>query len=270
MNRRNRLWMTSKTTYRSDMAHIAESTHWYDRAGLPVYEVEAKKGGKRPTTLRDARLLDLVPSVTTIIGLADKPALTNWKIDQAILAALTLPRLDNEPESDWIKRVKSDSKEQARKAAERGTAIHAAIQGSFEGEYPVAEYSDHVRGAAVAVFEHFGQVPWKAEQSFADLDGFGGKVDLSVNDEREIVVDFKSKEFNSDTKLEIWDEQAMQLAAYAEGLGMSTYRAAICYVSVTVPGLAKVIEVEKDDLARGWKQFQALLAFWKAKNRYLE
>ena len=48
-----------------DMAHIAESTHWYDKEGNPAYEVEAKKGGMRPTTLRDARVLDLVPSVTS-------------------------------------------------------------------------------------------------------------------------------------------------------------------------------------------------------------
>lgn len=253
------------------MAHIAENTHWYDRAGLPVYEVEAKKGGMRPTTLRDARVLDLLPSVTTIIGLADKPALTNWKIDQGILASLTLPKLENESESDWLKRVKQDSREQARKAAERGTAIHAAIQGHYEGVPPSEEYWPHVKGTAEVITEHFGVQNWCAERSFGHSLGFGGKTDLSCQHEKlGIVVDFKSKEFNADTKLDTYDEHAMQLAAYAVGLGIHEARGAICFVSATVPGLAKVIEINKEDMERGWESFQALLQFWKSKNRYLK
>jgi len=252
------------------MAHIAESTHWYDREGNPAYEVESKKGGKRATTLRDARVLNLVPSVTTVIGMADKPALTNWKIDQGILAALTLPRRSDEPESDWIKRVKQDSKEQAYKAAERGTAIHAAIQGHYEGKAPAPDYWPHVKGTMEAVKEHFGVQTWWAEQSFAHEFGFGGKTDLSCkSEELGIVVDFKSKEFSEDAKLDTYDEHAMQLAAYAKGLKIEYPRGAICYVSVTVPGLARIIEVSTEDLSRGWESFQALLAFWKSKNRYL-
>lgn len=251
------------------MAHIAESTHWYDREGNPAYEVEAKKGGKRPTTLRDARVLNLLPSVTTIIGLADKPALTNWKIDQGILAALTLPRGENEPESEWLKRVKWDSKEQSLKAAERGTAIHAAIQGHFEGKAPEAEYWPHVKGTAEAIKEYFGVQNWDAEKSFAHPMGFGGKTDLSCKSEKlGIVVDFKSKEFNQDTKLDTYDEHAMQLSAYAKGLNIQEPRGAICYVSATVPGLVKIIEIEPENLLRGWNCFCALLDFWRFKNRF--
>ena len=48
----------------------SESNHWYTRDGVPQYTVEAKKGGQRNTTLRDARVMNLVPSVTTVLNVA--------------------------------------------------------------------------------------------------------------------------------------------------------------------------------------------------------
>ena len=252
------------------MAHVAESTHWYDRAGNPAYTVKAKDGTERPTTLRDARKLDLLPSVTTVIRCADKPALTNWMVDQGILAALTLPRNVGESESDWLKRVKQDSKEQARKAAARGTLIHGAIQGHYEGTPPDTEYWPHVQAAT---HEVAGWSPdseeWVAERSFACRMGYGGKVDLSAFDmDSGFVLDFKTKEFAPGDDLKTWDEHAMQLAAYREGLGYPDARCAIVYVSVTHPGIASLIEIEEAELKKGWKCFYSLLQFWKAARGY--
>lgn len=247
------------------MTHAAESTHYYGRDGTPAYTVKAKAGHERPTTLADARKLGLVPSVTTILKCADKPALTNWMVDQAILAALTFPRKPDEPlTDDLVAKIKQDSKEQARKAAERGTAIHAAIQGHYEGKKPFDEYLLHVRGAVVEV-EKWMKGPWVAERSFAHQMGFGGKVDLS---HPWAVLDFKSKEFGPEDELETWPEQGMQIGAYREGLLTPKARGAICYVSVTTPGLAKLIEIPEAELARGWKCFYSLLQFWKAKNNF--
>ena len=66
--------------------HAKENGHWYDRSGNPAYTYINKKGEEKPTTLREARKLNLVPSVTTIISCASAPQLVNWKIDQAILS----------------------------------------------------------------------------------------------------------------------------------------------------------------------------------------
>jgi precorrin-2 methylase len=114
--------------------HPAESTHWYDREGKPAYTVKAKDGTDRPTTLRDARKLNLVPSVTSIIKCAAAPGLQIWMQQQVLLAALTLPKVAGESEKEYLDRIITDSQEQARKARERGTAIHAAIQGFYQGE----------------------------------------------------------------------------------------------------------------------------------------
>lgn len=246
------------------MTHAAESTHWYGRDGSPQYTVKAKAGHDRPTNLADARKMGLVPSVTTIIKCAHAEGLQRWKLNEMLHAALTLPRGDNEAEEAWIQRVWQDSTETARKAAERGTAIHAAIQGFYEGE-TVAGFEPHVLGAVKAVDGWQDAQPWRAEKSFAHTSGFGGKVDLSCGVG---VLDFKTKEFSDPESLKTWDEQAMQLGAYRIGLGIPTARAAIVYVSVTVPGLAKLIEIPEAELARGWRCFYSLLQFWKAKNNF--
>lgn len=247
------------------MTHAAESAHWYSRAGAVAYTVKAKDGTDRPTTLRDARKLNLVPSVTTIIKCAATPGLEIWKQNQVMLAAMTLPKRQDEPEADYIKRIMEDSREQAKKAAERGTTIHAAIQGYYEGERIADEFSPYADGAA-SVVDEWVMSDWKAERSFAHPLGFGGKVDLSSP---KAVLDFKTKEFNADADLRTWDEHAMQLAAYRHGLGMLQARCAIVYVSTTNPGLARLIEIREEDLVKGWKCFYSLLHYWQARNGYI-
>jgi hypothetical protein len=248
------------------VTHASESQHWYRRDGSPAYTVKSKDGTDRPATLRDARKLGLVPSVTTIIKCAAAPALERWRRDQMMQAALTLPRLDGEAEAAWISRVWTDSGETSRKAAERGTAIHAAIQGAYERIDPseYVEYVEHVNGAMAAVNKWMAQ-RWTSERAFAHPLGFGGKLDLSSSI---AVIDFKSKEFDEKAELKTWDEQHMQLAAYREGLRMPTARAAIVYVSVTTPGLSRLIEIPEEELKRGWFMFLHLLNYWKAKNKF--
>jgi len=252
--------------------HASEAGHWYDSSGAPKYTVTGKNGKERNTTLRDAREFGYVPSVTGIINCAAKPALQMWMQKQVLLAALTLPRKPDEPETEWLERVMRDSREQGYKAAERGTRIYAAIQGHYEGVPPAEEYWPHVQGAAKAVDDWTNHLPtfgWAAETSFHNPLGFGGKVDLFGDCPREErILDFKTKEFKAEDKLDTWDEHAMQLAAYRVGLGIPDARCAIVYVSASVPGVAKLIELPAEKLAAGWEMFQGLLAYWQAKSGY--
>jgi len=243
----------------------SESNHWYTRDGTPMYTVEAAKGGQRATTLRDARKLNLVPSVTTILNVAAKPGLTQWLQKQVLLAALTLPRMHDEPEDDFIARIIDDSKEQGRAAADAGTEIHASIQGFYEGQ-PVTRHSEHIVGCTKAISDTFGLHGWISERSFGHELGFGGKVDL--HSPQGVVIDIKTKEFTDPAKVDAYDEHLMQLAAYRVGLGMPDARCANVFVSRSVPGLAKVVEWSPEDLARGWKMFAALLNFWQLKNQH--
>jgi len=229
-----------------------------------MYTVEAAKGGQRPTTLRDARKLNLVPSVTTILNVASKPALIQWMQRQVLLAALTLPRRPEEPEEEWVSRIVEDSKEQGRAAADVGTDIHASIQGFYEGR-STGRHLKHVQACTEALQGHFGALQWVSEKAFAHETGFGGKVDLHAPN---VVVDVKTKEFSDPDKVDAYDEHLMQLSAYRVGLGMPDARCANVFVSRSVPGLVKVIEWSEDDLKRGWDMFSALLTFWQLKNQH--
>lgn len=249
------------------VARASESQHWYTRNGAPQYTVTAKNGNQRNTTLADARKMDLVPSVTTIMNCAAKPALEAWKLNQMMLAALTLPRGDGEPEEAFIQRVVKDSKEQAKAAAERGTDIHAALESWYEG-IMVADRAEYQLGVAEAIKAHFGECTWSSEKSFAHKLGFGGKIDLHTRDGNGVVIDFKTKEFTSAEaeKLVGYDENVMQLSAYRVGLELPYARCANVFVSVTEPGLVKIVEWLPSEIERGWAMFDALRGYWYAKS----
>jgi hypothetical protein len=239
----------------------SESGHWYAKDGSPAYTIEGKTG-LRNTTLRDARKHNLVPSVTTILNQIAKPGLDTWKQTQVLLAALTLPRGDNESEQDWLQRVMSDSKATGRDAANRGTQIHGVLESYFEGNL-LPEWPAYVHNTNNALVDAFGNCNWNSEKSFAHELGFGGKVDLSSQN---LVVDFKTKETDLD-KVEPYFEHEMQLAAYCVGLGydLKDCRAAIVFVN-GITGDVKLCEIESENLQNAWDCFKHLLLFYKIKN----
>lgn len=245
----------------------SESNHWYTRDGVPQYTVEAKKGGQRNTTLRDARTMNLVPSVTTILSVAAKPALTAWLQQQVLLAALTLPRRTDEPEKEYVDRIINDSKEQGRSAADAGTDIHASIQGFYE-DRPTGKHHESVQACDIAITKHFGKAKWISERSFAHDLGFGGKCDLYSEADGGLVADVKTKEFSDPAKVDGYDEHLMQLSAYRVGLGIPEARCANVFVSRSVPDLVVVREWSLEDLDRGWEMFVHLLQFWQLKHSH--
>jgi len=254
----------------------SESGHWYTREGESAYSVTGKNGKARATTLRDARALDLCPSVTTILGVVAKPGLDLWKQQNVLLAALTLPRQTGEPEQSWLERVMMDSKQTGRIAAERGTNIHAIIQSFFEGEL-IPESLPICRPVEEAIKAHFGELLLLPELSFANALGYGGKADLvakSRHDFDGVCIDIKTKETEDISKAEIYPEHGMQLAAYRHGFNMPKARCANVFVGYKMVNGntqftgVKVIEHEPDDLDRSWLMFTKLLEFWQLKNNH--
>ena len=239
---------------------VQENGHWYTKDGSPAYTTIGKTG-ERPTTLRDARKLGLLPSVTTINGMLSKAGLDTWKQQQVLLAALTLPRQDGEPEQEWLARVMQDSKATGREAAERGTAIHAVIEAYFDQVY-MPEKPAYLDAIDKALRDAFGEQLWLSEKSFGHPLGFGGKCDLMSKDG--FIVDFKTKETDLD-KVDVYFEHEMQLAAYREGLGMPTARSAIVFVNGKT-NQVKLIEVSKEKLQSGWECFEHLLRVYQIKN----
>jgi len=249
------------------MKYTAEAGHWYTRSGEPAYTYETGCGETKKTTLREARKLNLVPSVTSILGIADKPALTHWKILQTIQATKDVRRSDYEDEGSHLKAVLRESKRVGREAAERGTEIHAMIEKGFRGGLKGPAYT--------AVREILDMLhpndTWRAEDSFCSRLGYGGKVDLSSLSG--VFVDFKTKDNLADKEVSklVYDEHGMQLSAYAEGMRFYNPERISIFIDRDDPTVVKHYVWDRDSHERHLAMFKALLTYWQlAKNHTTE
>lgn len=248
------------------MIFPTEAGHWYKPDGEPAYTVLSTKGEPRDTTLRDARKYDYGPSVTTILQLVRSAGLEVWKQKNLLLAALTLPRKDDETLDEFAQRVIDDADKQRADAAMNGRLIHGSVELAMCGQWFPQAHAPHVKGVLGLLTELFPDATWRAERSFY-RDGYGGKVDL-FSEDPPIVVDFKAKDFEADKKPArmAFPNYGMQLAAYGHGVGLSNPRMFNFFISTRVPGLVLFHEWENgDDLL---KQFLTLFEYWKLDKNY--
>jgi len=199
-----------------------ESSHWYHRDGTPCHEVTAKSTGlPRPTTVKDARKLGLVPSVTNILNMKSKPALNTWLQDNAIRAALATPQNPGEPDEQWHSRIAEEAGRIGKEAAEWGTLLHSHLEtylttGAMTGPGDILEY---LRGAETWLRDNI-ETTIQAEQSVVGDLGYAGRLDLyaMLKDGRRAVIDFKSQKLVGKRAPGFYKEWSMQLAAYGDCL----------------------------------------------------
>ena len=152
--------------------YATESGHWYTQQGDPCYTVKGKNGKIRNTTLRDARTLKLVPSVTEVMKIVAKPGLERWKREQIKLSSLTLPKKKNETIDEFSKRIDADASKQAIDARNMGTSIHGAIEQYFQTGV-AANHEIIIKNLIPALNAEFGEQLWSSEKSFSHPAGFG-------------------------------------------------------------------------------------------------
>lgn len=261
---------------------VAESGHWYDKDGRPAYtQIVAtgkNKGGERPTTVRDARKLSLLPSVTTISSILDKPALTHWKV----MRALALLKWDI---YTWMKekgmpanisaafkimfKVKQPDMENK---AQRGSEIHGALEAWLHDEVYASEFDPYIAILDDVLCDlgiDYKQVD--AERSFGSELGYGGAVDLSYNVGDGVIIDFKTKDMDHEKceKLKAYDEHIMQLAAYRMGLGLPKAKLYNLFLSRDNPSVYKLVEWTEEEAQWGEQAFMAVFSAWKLIKRYI-
>lgn len=252
-------------TWGSNMAGM----HWYDRDGNSAYEVEGRNGKLRSTTLRDAKKLGLVPSVTTITSVQDKPGLFVWKQGQLLDACIQNPFHPFDDEKTWRKEILYRSDSVGRDAAMRGNQLHNALEAKILGQEIPKQEVKFVDPVMKYLETHFKDVEWITEESFTSLEyGFGGKVDLHSK-KNNIVLDFKTKNTDDVKKMIANDDYHMQTAAYAKGLKLDTTytKRYNLFISTKVPGLITL--TESTDFERDWGMFYHLLKFWQLRNNYV-
>ena len=200
----------------------SQAGHWYQReTGAAVYEVAmTSKAGMRRTNIKDARKLDLVPGVTSILKAMAAPGLEIWKAQQLLQAALTLPKKQGESLDAYAERIVEDSKAQGIAAASRGKQLHAAIE-DYIRDRIAPEWKSHLSLLEFTLLQHGIDIKQgQPEHSFAaSIDGnwYGGKLDFHTQQGERVVLDFKSKDKIEPKKQLVWEEHAMQIAGTVTG-----------------------------------------------------
>lgn len=259
----------------------ADSAHWYYIDGRPCYELAKKDGsGMKVPTLADARKLNLLPSVTTILKVLDKPALNDWKVEQGVLAVLTTPRLPGEADDAFVHRVlhvEEVQNQEAAAARDKGTEIHKAMEQYFSGEGVIEEMKPWIEPAAKAILTRGERV---TSEKVLVGDGFAGKTDL-IQEAADCwwLWDYKTTKKLPDPKKGAWLEHRLQLAAYVSAFSRTLnkdgsvptdakpIRTANCYISSVEPGQFVICEHDPD-WQKTYQAFRHLVEYWSWVNNY--
>lgn len=255
--------------------------HYYYPNGKPCYEVEnkSKPGEMRPTTLRDAKKYKLRPSVTTITKMLAKGNLERYHVSEAVKAVLANPQESWEDEPTYINRIDHLRKQDSQDAADLGTAIHKCIEQYHDtGAYLLKGWGDKIEPVLPDIME--GYLVWaeenvrevlESERTFACKEGYGGKTDMLFKTRkfgRDVLADFKGRRTKPNQRVVAYPEMGMQLAAYANGLGiLGKVKLWNVIISTTEPGRIEII----DWTETGQEEFEAFLNLfevWKHVKKY--
>lgn len=207
------------------IARKPKAAHWYLPDGTPFYEVPnaSKPGQLRNVTIRDAFKAGAFRSVTNVLDMVAKPGLVNWQVEQAVLAALTLPRRPDETDQEFAARALADADEQAAAAREMGTRLHdAAANFLTKGDLPFDREESRllmpfIRWAGVNVKRVIASERVVVNAKFH----YAGRLDLAVErvDGSLAIIDLKTQDVKlsakGEPKPEFYPEWPLQLAAYA-------------------------------------------------------
>jgi len=268
------LTLTAKEPSTSRLVQTQESGHWYTSNGQSAHVIVGANGKERNTTVADARKLKLLPSVTSVLGILEKPNLTAWKIEQAILSSLTLPRQQDEDLTEYAKRCVADSKESTTKAAQHGTDMHVEMENILLGK-PVSKepflqpYIETFRNWAK---ENVEKTYW-CEKALVGR-GYAGRCDAFVKlaGIGDALIDLKNRKYNPKYEPFYLESDCTQLACYRDCADQHEGTPIAC-VSVVLPSNdpSKILtkQWDEEDLVESFKAFQHLLKIWAWLKNYV-
>lgn len=253
------------------------SAHYYTRAGQPRHEVPRADGnGMKPTTLREARIYNLVPSVTSILGIVDKPFLRAWKANQYLEVALEYAQ-QGAFSSDTLEHVIEHTESRMAEARDRGSEYHhdlEQIASAISDCEVIDTESLTIPLATVQAFvqwyQRFELHARLIEYPFACAGGYGGCIDwvgLSRLGDGPgawfTVCDWKTQGTKQNTDFRTYPEWACQLAAYAYGIGRPDALLVNLCLSTTEPGRIEHFVWPQADNEMYYQAFQDAFAVWR-------
>lgn len=284
---------------------MKENGHWYNAKGESFHTVpnKSKPGTTRPTTLKDARTLGLIPSVTSILSILDKPQLTDWKLEQLTkeFQRRTLILADSSHEvmaglHDIARRdfdtlhaeICDRAFQQVEDAADAGKLIHGAAELVLSGrDYDPDELvflpelkerfkmSTFIRPIQAFVQEHDIH-PTGHEVKVVNLaHGYAGTGDLPMTCKRGIGFgDWKTRKTKPGKPVKAYDHQLMQIGAYHGGHYSVVPRPGDfitgfnLFISTTEPGRIEGVWYSDEEIATGYEAFTHMAAIWRFLKGY--
>lgn len=261
----------------------SESEHWYNADGLvKSVPLASGKGETTRITVAHARKYGLVPSVTSILKIIDKPALTTWKINEHIRACGVVGAQGKDEDfRAYCARV-SEQMNRYNDHAAVGTDIHAEI-----GKWVATRLIDGIdiqpspianKACAWLLSEYEalcgrygkGNVKVESEKPFSSALGFGGTIDLRfICPDKTVYIDFKSTDddkLGQGALLTYWDSHLAQLVAYDMGMNL-TPNGDNEHINIFIGRLGGGIYVHEwtdwEQKKRAQEMFKAALALFK-------
>lgn len=205
---------------------------------------------------------ELVPSITNIIGVLDKPAMPRWAAKVVAEQAWTLRHtLDSLGEAEAVDVLKGAPWRKSERAADRGTTIHDYLQAAALGNpLPVVDGEAALYRKAADDFLTTYKPVFELVEFTVFGPGYAGTGDfIATIYDRLVVGDYK-------TSKGLYPEIALQLAALAnadmlaDGSPVPTVEGALG-VLLTPKGVV----VKEVDLSGAFAAFQGCLDAWRWK-----
>jgi hypothetical protein len=288
-----------------------ESSHYYYLDGRSChtqpYADKKRAGETRPTTIKDARKLGLLPSVTGILGVLDKPQLTDWKLEQlskewrhrlTLISERTKLHADDVSFAlqDMLARDPDELHEeivdhalrQVEEAADAGELIHKgaelALQGlEYDHDQPVYlpelkttfPLSVFIKPVEAFVKEHQIKPLGHEVRIVCPVHGYAGTGDLPMECPKgRGFGDFKTRKTRPGKPVLPYDTQVMQIAAYhgahfgIHGVGDLPITGFNIYISSTEPGRIEATWYSKAEIHAAYSAFTNLCAVWRWLKNY--
>lgn len=246
-----------------------DSGHWYTENGESAHVVIGKNGNERNTTVADARKMGLLPSVTSVLGIMDKPQLTAWKIEQAIMSSLTLPKEDGESLEDYAKRVVKDSKESTSKAAEHGTRMHEQMEHILlkRAHSKDADLQPYIKTFKEWAEDNVEETYW-CEKALVGA-GYAGRCDAYVRLKGigDAIIDLKNRKVNPKYD-PFYDSDCAQLWAYRIASENPKCACISVVLAANDPETLVIHRWDDNELYEAGVAFQAMLKVWAWSKKY--
>ena len=245
------------------------SQHWYT---MQAEACHWQEDGKQ-TNLRHARKQNLVPSVSGVLNLIEKPRITKFKCDEMVKQCLQYPHEEGESEKDYINRIHGYAKAAKRDILDFGTRVHHGIEMYNLGTYDEQEDPDifpyvetYIRWAQKNVKKVIAVEKTVVNKKL----GYGGTIDLvaELRNQRGVtLIDYKTQRWDDEKKPAFYETWPQQLAAYRKTMKPNPHCLSLV-ICATEP--RPVIERwwSKPELQTAWKIFNAARVVWQESKNY--